>query len=135
MPDLITFYHPLRTFTDYGHRVHSIKLTTLPERSHIVRDAVDKAPRGKYKRSRLGEKRVFPVFEPGMTTRAYIDQYHEMNKSRSGGSAAKWGHIGVNLKPVVYTTALDRPAPMLDPALPEMWEDIDAPDDMPDWLK
>lgn len=55
--------------------------------------------------------RRYPVFEPGMDTRKYIDAYHVLNS-----------HF--ELSKIKYTYA-DRIAPMLDPAYPEVLEEIE----------
>jgi hypothetical protein len=104
-------------------------LETLPHRTQVIRNLLDKASKpAKWRRPRFTEKRVFPQFEPGMTTAEYITEYHKINESRCGPGG---NYNGVNLKATPYTTDLDRPAPMLDPTLPELWEDLDAEPDAP----
>jgi hypothetical protein len=56
-------------------------------------------------------RRDYPVFEPGMTTADYVSQYASLNSR-------------LLLKGEGFTFA-DRPAPMLDPSIPEVLEELD----------
>ena len=101
----------------FVHR--GMRLDVLPGRAHIVRDLLDKASRpAKWKRKPVGAKYfAFPRFTPGETTTAeYVDQFDKLN----------------HLAPV-ESQRIDRPAPMLDPALPEVWEEMDE-EQLPEWL-
>lgn len=53
-------------------------------------------------------RRYYPVFEPGMSTADYLARYASLN-------------AGLHLAKVNYMHA-DRPAPMLDPSIPEVEE-------------
>ena len=56
-------------------------------------------------------KRYFPAFEPGMSTGEYLRQYAVLNAH-------------VHLLPVSDAFDHDRPAPMLDPTVPEVLEEL-----------
>ena len=56
-------------------------------------------------------KRYFPAFEPGMSTGEYLRQYAVLNAH-------------VHLLPVSDAFDHDRPAPMLDPSIPEVVEEL-----------
>ncbi len=111
MPTFITFHHPLRTIRKDCVRHHSIKLTVLQGRSHIVRDQLDKlAARkpAKYKFPKASVKGYrFPYsFE---STADYVRQFEKINNLKSTLIPEHWEHRYAQL----------------DPALPEMWEEID----------
>lgn len=61
-------------------------------------------------------RRDYPTFVPGMTTDEYIEQYAQLNSR-------------LHFIPVEFTHA-DRAAPMLDPTVPEVLEELD-PDYVP----
>ena len=56
-------------------------------------------------------KRYFPAFDPGMSTREYLRQYAVLNAH-------------VHLLPVSDAFNHDRLAPMLDPTVPEVLEEL-----------
>lgn len=68
-----------------------------------------KLPRDKGQAKHDSSKRHFPAFEPGMSTREYLRQYAVLNAH-------------VHLLPVSDAFDHDRPAPMLDPSIPEVEE-------------
>jgi hypothetical protein len=74
-----------------------------------------KLPKGKpIKREHDSGKRHYPTFYDGMTTAEYIRQYTNLNSYLFVGDYAED-------KILSYTHA-DRPAPMLDPSIPEVME-------------
>jgi hypothetical protein len=118
--DKVTFHYRLtQTVADHV-RHYAATITTSAGRSHIVRDLLDKASKpAKWKRKPIGSNYfAIPRFEPGETTTAdYVKQFDSLNKLRP-----------------VESQRIDRPAPMLDPALPELWKEMDVEPDLPDWL-
>jgi hypothetical protein len=63
------------------------------------------------KRKNGGMRRGYPEFYAGMTTADYVSQYASLNSR-------------LPLKGEGFTFA-DRPAPMLDPSIPEVLEELD----------
>jgi hypothetical protein len=95
-------------------------LTVQPEHTEITRELlalIDKSkgrkgrklPKDKGHPKHDSSKRYFPAFEPGMSTREYLRQYAVLNAH-------------VHLLPVSDAFDHDRPAPMLDPSIPEVEE-------------
>ena len=68
-----------------------------------------KLPRDKGNPKHDSMKRFYPTFEAGMSTREYLRQYATLNAH-------------VHLLPVSDAFDHDRPAPMLDPSIPEVEE-------------
>ena len=71
-----------------------------------------KLPKDKGNPKHDSTKRFYPVFTPGMSTADYVSRYSILN-----------GHL--SQAKINYEHA-DRPAAMLDPAQPEVLEEIDA---------
>ena len=93
---------------------HTATFTVQPEKAEAYREALAKLDKGKgpkFKKSTNPKfdsmKRHYPVFTPGMSTREYLRQYATLNAH-------------VHLLPVSDAFDHDRPAPMLDPSIPEM---------------
>ena len=97
-------------------------LTVQPENAQATYDLlalIDKTkgkrgvkltrPKGNPKHD--SSKRYFPAFEPGMSTGEYLRQYAVLNAH-------------VHLLPVSDAFDHDRPAPMLDPTIPEVVEEL-----------
>jgi len=86
----------------------------------IYRAIIDSGKPRKFKKSidrkHDNLRRDYPTFVPGMTTGEYLKQYEELNSR-------------LHLTPVEFTHA-NRAAPMLDPTVPEVSEDLD-PDYVP----
>ena len=105
-------------------------LTVQPENAESTRELLALIDKSKGRRGRKfskyqidddGKRRIvgpgsmgrnYPTFTPGMSTADYVARYALLNASLS-------------LAKVTYTHA-DRPAPMLDPAQPEVIEETDA---------
>jgi hypothetical protein len=98
------------------------RLTVHPEHAEQTRELlaiVDKSkgkkgrklPRDKGNPKHDSSKRYFPAFEPGMSTGEYLRQYAVLNAH-------------VHLLPVSDAFDHDRPAPMLDPTVPEVVEEL-----------
>ena len=101
---MITIHHKRATFT------------VKPENAESTREALAKLDNGKgrkFKKSTNPKhdsmKRHYPVFTPGMSTREYLRQYATLNTH-------------VHLLPVSDAFDHDKPAPMLDPSIPEVEE-------------
>lgn len=102
-------------------------LTVLPEHAEPTRDLLalidkSKGVKGRkfakdkaQKREHDSSKRSYPDFYPGMTTADYISAYNKLNAYLFVGAYAED-------KILTYTHA-DRPAPMLDPSIPEVVEE------------
>ena len=96
---------------------HRATFTVKPENAESTREALAKLDKGKGPKSpRLkgnpkhdSMKRHYPVFTPGMSTREYLRQYATLNAH-------------VHLLPVSDAFDHDKPAPMLDPSIPEVEE-------------
>ena len=95
-------------------------LTVQPENAQAVHDLLALVDKSKGRKGRKFPKirsnpkhesmrRYYPVFEPGMSTREYLRQYAALNAH-------------VHLLPVSDAFDHDRPAPMLDPSIPEVEE-------------
>jgi hypothetical protein len=102
------------------------RLTVHPEHAEPTRELLALIDKSKGRKGRKfskyqidddGKRRIvgpssmgrnYPAFEPGMSTSDYVARYAALN-----------GHL--SLAKVGYTHA-DRPAPMLDPAQPEVEE-------------
>ena len=96
------------------------RLTVHPEHAEQTRELLAIVDKSKGKKGRKlpqdkgnpkhdSSKRYFPAFEPGMSTREYLRRYAVLNAH-------------VHLLPVSDAFDHDRPAPMLDPARPEVEE-------------
>ena len=88
-----------------------MKWTVKPERNgYLLVEKINRASRPqKWKQPEHVEQTMFPDFKPGMTTAQYVAHFDNMNNLKHTHEPVEW----------------DRPAPMLDPALPEVWEDIE----------
>jgi hypothetical protein len=95
-------------------------LTVNPENAEPTRELLALIDKSKGRRGRKlpkdkghpkhdSSKRYFPAFEPGMSTREYLRRYAVLNAH-------------VHLLPVSDAFDHDRPAPMLDPSIPEVEE-------------
>ena len=82
------------------------ELLALIDKSKGRKGAKLTRPKGQAKHD--SSKRHFPAFAAGMSTADYVARYAALN-----------GHL--NLAKVDYEHA-DRPAPMLDPSIPEVQE-------------
>lgn len=105
---MITITHGRATFTvqpETAQAVHD--LLALIDKSKGRKGR--KLPKNKGNPKFDSMKRHYPPFFPGMSTAAYISDYFNRNAH-------------VHLSPVDYTHA-DRPAPMLDPSIPEVVEE------------
>jgi hypothetical protein len=89
------------------------RYTVKPENAQEYRRLAANPPKIKRKVDAKNDsmKRGYPVFEPGMTTADYVSQYASLNSR-------------LLLKGEGFTFA-DRPAPMLDPSIPEVLEELD----------
>jgi hypothetical protein len=96
-------------------------LTVNPENAEQTRELlalIDKSkgrkgrklPKDKVNPKHDSSKRYFPAFEPGMSTKEYLRRYAVLNAH-------------VHLLPVSDAFDHDRPAPMLDPSIPEVLEE------------
>jgi len=88
-----------------------------PMRAELVRQQIAKLKPikpVKLTSVKVGLKRAYPVFAPGMSTADYIRKYAQLNDSVK---LAKLAHDCPN----VY-----EPAPMLDPTIPECIEEFDC---------
>ena len=94
-------------------------LTIQPENAQAVHDLLALVDKSKGRKGRKlpkdkghvkhdSSKRYFPTFAAGMSTADYVARYAALN-----------GHL--HLAKVNYEHA-DRPAPMLDPSIPEVEE-------------
>lgn len=95
---------------------HRATLTVQPHNAEPYREALAKLDKGKGRKFKKSSdpkhdsmKRHYPAFEPGMSTREYLRQYATLNAH-------------VHLLPVSDAFDHDRPAPMLDPSIPEVEE-------------
>ena len=97
-------------------------LTVKPEHAQTTYDLLALIDKSKGKKGRklardkgnpkhYSSKRYFPAFEPGMSTGEYLRQYAVLNAH-------------VHLLPVSDAFDHDRPAPMLDPSIPEVVEEL-----------
>lgn len=105
---MITITHGRATFTvqpDNAQAVHANN--ALVDKSKGRKGP--KLPKAKGNPKHDSMKRFYPVFEPGMSTREYLRQYAILNAH-------------VHLLPV-NSISHDRPAPMLDPSIPEVVEE------------
>lgn len=97
------------------------RYTVKPENAQEYRRLAAKPPAIKRKidRNHDATRRDYPQFHAGMTTAEYVSQYAAFNSR-------------LLLKGEGFTFA-DRAAPMLDPSMPEVLEELD-PDYVPDFL-
>ena len=97
------------------------RYTVKPENAQEYRRLAAKPPAIKRKvdRNHDATRRDYPGFYAGMTTAEYVNQYAGLNSR-------------LLLKGEGFTFA-DRVAPMLDPSMPEVLEELD-PDYVPDFL-
>ena len=102
---MITITHGKATFTVQPQNAEQTReLLALIDKSKGRKGAKLTRPKGNPKHD--SSKRSYPVFEPGMSTADYIGAYAVLNDRLS-------------LAKVNYEHA-DRPAPMLDPSIPEV---------------
>ena len=98
------------------------KFTVQPENAQSTYDLLALIDKSKGKKGRKlardkgnpkhdSSKRYFPAFEPGMSTGEYLRQYAVLNAH-------------VHLLPASDAFDHDRPAPMLDPTVPEVLEEL-----------
>jgi hypothetical protein len=89
------------------------RYTVKPENAQEYRRLAAKPPaiRRKVDRNHDAMRRGYPEFYAGMTTDDYVSQYASLNAR-------------LLLKGEGFTFA-DRPAPMLDPSIPEVFEELD----------
>ena len=96
------------------------RLTVNPENAEPTRELLALIDKSKGRRGRKLPKdkgnpklnsmsRFYPTFTPGMSTANYVARYATLN-------------AGLHLVKVNYKHA-DRPAPMLDPSIPEVLEE------------
>ena len=105
---MITLTHNRATFTVQPQNAEPTRaLLALIDKSKGRKGAKLTRPKGNPKHD--SSKRSYPVFEPGMSTREYLRQYATLNAH-------------VHLLPVSDAFDHDRPAPMLDPSIPEVEE-------------
>ena len=112
---MITIHHNRATFTVHPQNAESTReLLTLIDKSKGAKGR--KLPKGKpMKREYDSSKRSYPAFEPGMTTADYITAYTGLNA---------YLFVGAYSEDEILTYAhADRPAPMLDPSIPEVMEE------------
>ena len=100
---MITLTHKTATFT------------LLPENAEPTRAllaVIDKSKgrKGRKLRRETAARRQYPVFTSGMSTAEYVRRYAALNTP---------------MVPVTYEHA-DRPAPQLDPTIPEVTEETEA---------
>jgi hypothetical protein len=91
----------------------------------LATDPRNFARRDAYRRANLLDPqhchgRTFPDFTPGMSTAAYIKSFQAMN-----GGDTYHRHTGTAVGPLTFDHA-QRPAPMLDPLVPEVTFEHDA---------
>lgn len=105
---------------EFTHETTRYKV--LPENAQAIRTMAAKPPKIKRKvdRSHDATRRDYPAFYSGMTTDEYVSTYAGLNSR-------------LLLKGEGFTFA-DRAAPMLDPSVPEVLEELD-PDYVPDFLR
>jgi hypothetical protein len=102
---MITITHNRATFTVQPQNAEPTRaLLALIDKSKGAKGR--KLPKDKGNPKHDSSKRSYPVFEPGMSTADYIGAYVVLNDK-------------LHLAKVDYTHA-DRPAPMLDPSIPEV---------------
>jgi hypothetical protein len=89
------------------------RYTVKPENAQEYRKQAANPPKIKRKvdRNHDAMRRGYPEFYAGMTTDDYVSQYASLNAR-------------LLLKGEGFTFA-DRPAPMLDPSIPEVFEELD----------
>jgi hypothetical protein len=106
---MITFTHDTTRFT------------VKPENAQEYRKLAAKPPAIKRKidPKHNAMRRDYPEFHPGMTTADYVSQYAGLNS-----------RLLLTGTDFVFT---DRAAPMLDPSIPEVLEELD-PDYVPEFL-
>lgn len=100
---------------------HRATFTVQPHNAEPYREALAKLDKGKGPKLTRPKgnpkhdsmKRFYPAFEPGMSTREYLRQYAVLNAH-------------VHLLPVSDAFDHDRPAPMLDPTIPEVIEESET---------
>lgn len=104
---MITITHGRATFTVQPESAQAIHdLLALVDKSKGRKGR--KLPRDKGNPKHNSMSRFYPVFEPGMSTAEYVKLYALQNDR-------------LHLAKVDYMHA-DRPAPMLDPSIPEVEE-------------
>jgi hypothetical protein len=102
---MITITHNRATFTVQPQNAEPTReLLALIDKSKGRKGR--KLPKDKGQAKHDSSKRHFPAFEPGMSTADYVARYAALN-----------GHL--HISNVDYEHA-DRPAPMLDPTIPEV---------------
>jgi hypothetical protein len=96
---------------EFTHETTRFKVK--PENAQIIRNLATKPPKIKNKvdRKHSSMRRDYPVFQLGMTTEDYLNQYASLNSR-------------LTLTPWAYNHDLCA-APMLDPTQPEVWEEIE----------
>ena len=108
---MITITHGKSTFTVKPENAEQTReLLALIDKSKGRKGR--KLPKDKGQAKHDGSKRSYPTFYDGMTTAEYIRQYTGLNRYIFVGAYAED-------KILSYTHA-DRPAPMLDPSIPEI---------------
>jgi hypothetical protein len=106
---MITLTHNRATFTvKPEHAEPTRELLALIDKSKGRKGR--KLPKDKGNPKHDSSKRYFPAFEPGMSTADYVARYAALN-----------GHL--HLAKMDYEHA-DRPAPELDPTVPEVVEEL-----------
>ena len=98
-------------------------LTVLPEHAEPTRELLalinkSKGVKGRkfakskaQKREHDSSKRSYPAFYAGMSTADYISAYVSLNR---------YLFVGTSTDKILTYTHADRPAPMLDPSIPEV---------------
>ena len=110
---MITITHNRATFTVKPENAEPTReLLALIDKSKGRKGR--KLPKDKGQAKHDSSKRQYPMFYPGMTTAEYVSRYVDLNKYLFVGAYAED-------KILSYTYA-DRPAPMLDPLIPEVEE-------------
>jgi hypothetical protein len=111
---MITIKHGRSTFTVRPENAEPIReLLAKIDKSKGRRGAKLDRPKGQAKHD--SSKRDYPQFNPEcMLTSDYITAYMAMNRAR------------LCLAPCAFAPALDRTPAGLDPAIPEVFEEIDA---------
>ena len=110
---MITITHEKATFIVKPENVEPTReLLALIDKSKGRKGAKLTRPKGQAKHD--SSKRSYPAFYDGMTTAEYIRQYTSLNRYLFVGAYAED-------KILSYAHA-DRPAPMLDPSIPEVEE-------------
>jgi hypothetical protein len=108
---MITINHNRATLTVKPENAEPTRaLLALIDKSKGRKGAKLTRPKGQAKHD--SSKRSYPVFQPGMSTAEYIRQYTSLNRYLFVGTYAED-------KILSYMHA-DRPAPMLDPLIPEV---------------